>query len=49
MTTSPSNPNHPFSLTGRRALITGGTQGVGAAIAVGLARAGLFLAALLSL
>jgi NAD(P)-dependent dehydrogenase (short-subunit alcohol dehydrogenase family) len=31
---------NPFDLTGRRALITGGTQGVGAAIALGIARAG---------
>lgn len=31
---------HPFDLSGHRAMITGGTQGVGAAIAVALARAG---------
>ena len=31
---------HPFDLSGRRALVTGGTQGVGAAIATSLARAG---------
>lgn len=30
----------PFSLVGHRALVTGGTQGVGAAIAVAIARAG---------
>jgi NAD(P)-dependent dehydrogenase (short-subunit alcohol dehydrogenase family) len=30
----------PFSLTGRRAVVTGVSQGIGAAIAVGLARAG---------
>ena len=30
----------PFDLSGRKALITGGTQGVGAAIAIGLAEAG---------
>ncbi len=30
----------PFSLAGRRALVTGGTQGVGAAIAIALAGAG---------
>ncbi len=30
----------PFSLAGRRALVTGGTQGVGAAIAIALANAG---------
>lgn len=30
----------PFDLTGHRALVTGGTQGVGAAIAIGLAGAG---------
>ncbi|MFK8112782.1 MAG: SDR family NAD(P)-dependent oxidoreductase [Rubripirellula sp.] len=32
--------SNPFDLSGRRAMITGGTQGVGAAIAVELARAG---------
>jgi NAD(P)-dependent dehydrogenase (short-subunit alcohol dehydrogenase family) len=32
--------DNPFDLPGRRALITGGTQGVGAAIAVAVARAG---------
>lgn len=31
---------HPFSLTGRRAMVTGGTQGVGAAIAKAIAAAG---------
>lgn len=31
---------NPFDLTGRRALITGGTQGVGAAIATAVAHAG---------
>ncbi|MCZ4494335.1 MAG: short-chain dehydrogenase/reductase, partial [Conexibacter sp.] len=30
----------PFSLTGRRAVVTGASRGIGAAIAVGLARAG---------
>src|SRR5919108_2949058 len=30
----------PFSLAGRRAVVTGVSQGIGAAIAVGLARAG---------
>ncbi len=33
-------PSHPFGLQGHQALVTGGTQGVGAAIAVGIARAG---------
>ncbi len=32
--------NHPFGLNGRTALITGGTQGVGAAIAKSIAAAG---------
>jgi len=35
----PSGQN-PFDLVGRRGLITGGTQGVGAAIATEMARAG---------
>ena len=34
------NSDSPFDLSGRRALITGGTQGVGAAIAIAVARAG---------
>jgi gluconate 5-dehydrogenase len=33
-------PDSPFDLTGRRALITGSTRGIGAAIAAGLAQAG---------
>ena len=33
-------PKSPFSLGGHSALVTGSTQGVGAAIAVALARAG---------
>lgn len=43
MTFSPSRHTgqlETFSLTGRRALVTGGTQGVGAAVALALARAG---------
>ena len=37
----PASPERsPFDLSGHRALVTGGTQGVGAAIAVGIARAG---------
>ena len=32
--------DNPFDLSGRRALVTGGTKGVGASIARGLARAG---------
>lgn len=32
--------DNPFDLTGHRAMITGGTQGVGAAIAIAVARAG---------
>lgn len=35
-----SRNNDPFRLDGRHALVTGGTQGVGAAIAVGIAAAG---------
>jgi NAD(P)-dependent dehydrogenase (short-subunit alcohol dehydrogenase family) len=34
------SPKNPFDLSGHRALITGGTQGVGAAIAVAVASAG---------
>ncbi len=39
MTTTAQEKN-PFTLRGRTAFVTGGTQGVGAAIAVSLARAG---------
>ena len=35
-----NNSKQPFDLTGRSAVITGGTQGVGAAIATALANAG---------
>lgn len=34
------SPSSPFSLAGRSALVTGSTQGVGASIAIALARAG---------
>jgi NAD(P)-dependent dehydrogenase (short-subunit alcohol dehydrogenase family) len=37
-------PASPFSLAGRRAVVTGVSQGIGAAIAVGLARAGADIA-----
>jgi NAD(P)-dependent dehydrogenase (short-subunit alcohol dehydrogenase family) len=41
MTTSNRSPaDNPFDLSGHRAMITGGTQGVGAAIATAVARAG---------
>lgn len=40
MNHSPADSNHPFSLSGRRALVTGGTQGIGAEIAFAIARAG---------
>ncbi|RZT31872.1 SDR family oxidoreductase [Cupriavidus agavae] len=36
----PDHPRHPFSLAGRVALVTGGAQGLGLAIATGLADAG---------
>jgi NAD(P)-dependent dehydrogenase (short-subunit alcohol dehydrogenase family) len=34
------NPDNPFDLTGKTALVTGGNQGLGQAFALGLARAG---------
>lgn len=37
---TPPDRRQPFSLAGHRALVTGGTQGVGAAIARGIAAAG---------
>jgi len=37
---SPKMSNNPFSLAGRSAFVTGSTQGVGAAIAIAIARAG---------
>ena len=37
---SPSAPHNPFSLAGHSALVSGSTQGVGAAIAIAIARAG---------
>ncbi len=40
MSTSPNSGRSPFSLAGHAAFITGSTQGVGAAIAEALARAG---------
>lgn len=39
-TQPPTSPLNPFSLAGHSALITGSTQGVGAAIAIAIARAG---------
>lgn len=38
--TKAAQPFSPFSLHGRRALVTGGAGGIGAAIAIGLAEAG---------
>ncbi len=40
MSKPPAERKNPFDLSGHRALITGGTQGVGAAIAVAVAGAG---------
>ena len=40
MAKPPTRNDNPFDLSGHRALITGGTQGVGASIATALARAG---------
>jgi NAD(P)-dependent dehydrogenase (short-subunit alcohol dehydrogenase family) len=40
MPSAPNSSPNPFSLAGHRALVTGGTQGVGAEIAVGIAQAG---------
>jgi NAD(P)-dependent dehydrogenase (short-subunit alcohol dehydrogenase family) len=40
MSKPPAERKNPFDLSGHRALITGGTQGVGAAIAVAVADAG---------
>jgi NAD(P)-dependent dehydrogenase (short-subunit alcohol dehydrogenase family) len=40
MAKPPARKDNPFDLSGHRAMITGGTQGVGASIATALARAG---------
>ncbi len=40
MSKKPARRDNPFDLSGHRALITGGTQGVGASIAIAVARAG---------
>jgi 3-oxoacyl-[acyl-carrier protein] reductase len=41
-----ANPADPFSLAGRRAVVTGASRGIGAAIAVALARGGADVAGL---